>query len=56
MTSSFRDGNSPPKAPDNSQVHWPSGLVEHFDNLSIDAIHTPMEGSGMAVAATQKKS
>ena len=38
------------------QVRWPSGLVEHFDNLSIDAIHTLKEGSGMAVVATQKKS
>ena len=37
------------------QVRWPSGLVEHFDNLSIDAIHTLKEGSGMAVVATQKK-
>jgi len=38
------------------QVRWPSGLVEHFDNLSIDAIHTLKEGSGVAVVATKKKS
>ncbi len=38
------------------QVRWPSGLVEHFDNLSIDAIHTLKEGSGLAVAAIRKKS
>jgi hypothetical protein len=37
------------------KVRWPSGLVEHFDNLSIDAIHTLKEGSGMAVVATPKK-
>jgi hypothetical protein len=35
------------------QVRWPSGLVEHFDNLSIDAIHMLKEGSGVA---SQKKS
>jgi hypothetical protein len=38
------------------QVRWPSGLVEHFDNLSIDAIHVLKEGSGVAVVATRKKS
>jgi hypothetical protein len=38
------------------QVRWPSGLVEHFDNLSIDAIHMLKEGSGVAVVASQKKS
>jgi hypothetical protein len=37
------------------QVRWPSGLTEHFDNLSIDAIHTLKEGSGTSVAATPKK-
>jgi enediyne biosynthesis protein E4 len=37
------------------QVRWPSGLVEHFDNLPVDAIHTLKEGSGVAVAATPKK-
>jgi hypothetical protein len=30
------------------QVRWPSGLVEHFDNLSVDAFHTLTEGSGTA--------
>src|SRR5207249_4248285 len=28
------------------QVRWPSGLVERFDNLPVDAIHTLREGSG----------
>ena len=37
------------------QVRWPSGLVEHFDNLSIDAIQTLKEGSGTAIDATPKK-
>jgi hypothetical protein len=37
------------------QVRWPSGLVEHFDNLSIDAIHMLKEGSGVAVVPTPKK-
>jgi hypothetical protein len=37
------------------QVRWPSGLVEHFDNLPVDAIHTLKEGSGVTVAATPKK-
>jgi hypothetical protein len=37
------------------QVRWPSGLAEHFDNLSVDEIHTLKEGSGIAVGATSKK-
>jgi len=28
------------------QVRWPSGLVEHFDNLRIDSIQTIKEGTG----------
>jgi hypothetical protein len=40
---------------DAAQVRWPSGLVENFDNLSIDAIHTLTEGSGVAVMAPPKK-
>lgn len=31
------------------EVRWPSGLVEHFDGLPVDAIHTLKEGSGTAV-------
>jgi hypothetical protein len=34
---------------DSVQVRWPSGLVEHFSNLSVDAFHTLTEGSGAAV-------
>jgi hypothetical protein len=37
------------------QVRWPSGLVERFDNLSVDAIHTLKEGSGVIVRTTPKK-
>jgi enediyne biosynthesis protein E4 len=32
------------------QIRWPSGLVERFDQLSIDAIHTVKEGSGSSVS------
>jgi hypothetical protein len=28
------------------QVRWPSGLVERFEGLPVDAIHTLKEGSG----------
>ena len=37
------------------QVRWPSGLVERFDNVSVDAIHTLKEGSGEMVSTTPKK-
>ena len=37
------------------EVRWPSGLVEHFDNLTVDAIHVLKEGSGVASTAEQKK-
>jgi hypothetical protein len=35
-------------------VRWPSGLVERYDNLPVDAIHTLKEGSGQAVAPEKK--
>ena len=31
------------------QVRWPSGLVERFENLPADSIHTLKEGSGTPV-------
>ena len=31
------------------QIRWPSGLTEHFENISVDTIHTLKEGSGTAV-------
>ena len=39
---------------DSVEVRWPSGLVEHFDNLSVDAIHALKEGSGVAGATPSK--
>ena len=40
---------------DSVQVRWPSGLVERFENLSVDTIHTLKEGSGEMVSTTPKK-
>jgi hypothetical protein len=40
---------------DSVQVRWPSGLVELFNDLSVDAIHTLKEGSGKTTAPTPKK-
>src|SRR5580693_2327679 len=37
---------------DSVQVRWPSGLVERFDILPVDAIHTLKEGSGTTVTPT----
>ncbi len=34
---------------DSVQIRWPSGLVERFENLAVDAIHTLKEGSGTPV-------
>ncbi len=31
---------------DSVQVRWPSGLLERFENLSVDSIHKLREGSG----------
>jgi len=40
---------------DSVQVRWPSGLVEKFDSLPVDAIHTLKEGSGTAVNPSPAK-
>jgi hypothetical protein len=40
---------------DGVEVRWPSGLVERFDNLTVDAIHVLKEGSGIASTARQTK-
>jgi hypothetical protein len=32
------------------EVRWPSGLIEHFDGLAVDAIHTVKEGQGTSNA------
>jgi enediyne biosynthesis protein E4 len=34
------------------EVRWPSGLLEKFETLKVDAIHTLKEGSGIRTAAT----
>ncbi len=33
---------------DSLEVRWPSGLIEHFENLVVDQIHTLREGAGVA--------
>jgi hypothetical protein len=40
---------------DSVQVRWPSGLVEHFDNLPADTIYTLKEGSGKMVSTAPQK-
>jgi enediyne biosynthesis protein E4 len=35
------------------EVRWPSGLIEKFDNLAIDKIHTLKEGSGVHTSTTK---
>src|ERR1700732_2911120 len=37
------------------QIRWPSGLLEHFDNLPVDSIQTLKEGSGTPVVSEPKK-
>jgi hypothetical protein len=37
------------------EIRWPSGLVEHFANLAVDAINTLKEGSGAPTETTSKK-
>ena len=37
------------------EIRWPSGLVEKFADLSVDAIHTVKEGDGVAAAPEPKK-
>jgi hypothetical protein len=40
---------------DSVEVRWPSGLVEKFDNLAVDKIHTLKEGFGVPVPDAPKK-
>jgi hypothetical protein len=37
-----------------AEVRWPSGLVERFENLPVDTIHTLKEGSGTPLPAGKK--
>ena len=39
---------------DHVQVRWPSGLVEKFENLTLDSIHDLKEGTGTAVPETSR--
>jgi hypothetical protein len=38
-----------------AEVRWPSGLVERFENLSADTIHTLREGSGISANSAPHK-
>jgi hypothetical protein len=40
---------------DSVAVRWPSGRVETFDVLSVDAVHTLKEGAGAAAGSAPKK-
>jgi enediyne biosynthesis protein E4 len=40
---------------DSVQVRWPSGLVEQFDKLTVDVIHTIKEGTGVAIKSQPQK-
>lgn len=42
-------GLGAPSQIDSMTVRWPSGLVERFNGLSVDSIHTLTEGKGIAV-------
>ncbi len=37
------------------EVRWPSGLLEKFENVSLDSIHTIKEGSGTSATSAPKK-
>ena len=36
------------------EIRWPSGLIERFADLPVDAIHALKEGSGAAVPAERR--
>ena len=40
---------------DSVQIRWLSGIVEQFDSLPVDKIHTLKEGSGVAVKPPSQK-
>ena len=37
------------------QIRWPSGLIERFEGLGVDSVHTLKEGSGKEIRAMPKK-
>jgi hypothetical protein len=40
---------------DSVQVRWPGGLVENFENLAVDSIHTLREASGSSYNSALQK-
>ena len=48
-------GLGPTTQVDFVEIRWPSGLVEHFEGLGVDTIHTLKEGSGKSIASDVKK-
>jgi enediyne biosynthesis protein E4 len=36
------------------QIRWPSGLLERYEGLAPDAVHTLREGTGIPIQAAQK--
>ncbi len=40
---------------DSIQIRWPSGLVERFENLPVDSIHTLKEGAGTELKPAPKQ-
>ena len=47
-------GLGPTDKLDSVQVRWPSGLLERFDDVSVDAIHTLTEATGQRVPNDKK--
>jgi len=39
---------------DSVEVRWPSGIVERFNDLALDSIHTLTEGAGKQLVAAKK--
>jgi hypothetical protein len=37
------------------EVRWPSGLLEKFENVGVDAVRTFKEGAGVPAITTTKK-
>jgi enediyne biosynthesis protein E4 len=49
-------GLGPANKIDSLEVRWPSGLMERFENVSVDTILTAREGSGIPVSPETKSS
>ncbi|HKW57434.1 MAG TPA: CRTAC1 family protein [Candidatus Acidoferrum sp.] len=46
-------GLGPTTKLDTIEVRWPSGLIEKFDHLTVDKIHTLQEGAGSALKSPE---